>query len=168
MVYPSNSDNSNTSLDLLVREDDTWSNTSWDFSLPTRCLQNTRFIGLWPCLQQWYSARHRKYLSWIVITLALGSLLWGFNVTVIAGAMLFVDDYFQLSTLWHEIIVSVTVAGAAVGAVSAGALSDILGRRKMLLISAVLYGVSAVVMGVAFSQLFLVIGRILVGLAIGE
>lgn len=167
MIYPTanDSDNSNTSFDLLVRENDTR-----DISVPTRGPQlgAACYTNLWSCLRRCYGTRQQKYLSWIVITLALGSLLWGFNVTVIAGAMLFVDDYFHLSALWHEIIVSVTIAGAAVGAVAAGALSDKWGRRKVLMVSAVLYGVGAVVLAAAFSQLFLVLGRILVGLAIGK
>ena len=166
MTYPtpSDSDNSNTSLDLLVRGNDP------DTNLPTGApqLETTHFTGICYRLRQCYVTRQQKYLSWVVITLALGSLLWGFNVTVISGAILFFGDYFHLSVLWHGIIVSVTIAGAAIGAVTAGALGDKLGRRRVLLISAVLYGVGAVVLAVAFSEVFLVIGRTLVGLGIGE
>lgn len=109
-----------------------------------------------------------RWIGAVVIASALGGILWGFYLSVIAGAMLFIDDYFHLSALWHEVIVSVTIAGASIGAVTAGALSDKLGRRKVLMISAVLYGVGGVVMAVAFSQTFLVIGRTLVGLAMGK
>ena len=170
MTYPtpSDSDNSNTSLDLLVRGNDP------DTNLPTGApqletrLETTHFTGICYRLRQCYVTRQQKYLSWVVITLALGSLLWGFNITVISGAVLFFDDYFHLNVLWHGIIVSVTIAGAAIGAVTAGAVGDKLGRRRVLLISAVLYGVGAVVLAVAFSEIFLVIGRTLVGLGIGE
>ena len=109
-----------------------------------------------------------KWIGGVVIASALGAISWGFYLSVISGAMLFVDDYFELSALWHEIIVSVTIAGAAVGAVVAGALNEKLGRRKVLMISAVLYGIGAAVMAAAFSQVFLVIGRSLVGLGMGE
>ena len=109
-----------------------------------------------------------KWIGGVVVVSALGGISWGFYLSVIAGAMLFVDDYFHLSALWHEIIVSVTIAGAAVGAVTAGALSDKLGRRKVLMISAVLYGMGGAVMAAAFSQVFLVIGRTFVGLAMGK
>jgi len=166
MIDSSSSDNSANSLDLLVREDNT-ENAAGDSTprfLPTCGSRTNRLIILW----QSYGTRQQRYLTWIVVTLALGSLLWGFNITVIAGAMLFIDDYFHLRALWHEIIVSVTIGGAAIGAVTAGALSDKLGRRIVLMISAVLYGMGAVVMALAFSQLFLVIGRTVVGLAIGE
>ena len=169
MTYPtpSDSDNSNTSLDLLVRGNDTRDTNP---NLPTGApqLETTHFTRICYRLRQCYVTRQQKYLSWVVITLALGSLLWGFNITVISGAILFVDDNFHLSVLWHGIIVSVTIAGAAIGAVTAGAVGDKLGRRRVLMISAVLYGVGAVVLAVAFSEVFLVIGRTLVGLGIGE
>ena len=113
-------------------------------------------------------AKHpRKYLSGVVATSALGSFLWGYNVSVIAGAMLFVDDHFHLSVLWHEIIVSGAIAGAAVGAITAGVLNDKLGRWKVLMISAVLHGMGSVILGLPFFKVFLVIGRITVGLATG-
>ena len=64
--------------------------------------------------------RKHLCLSGIVVATTLGSLMWGFHFSVIAGAMLFVDDYFHLSTVWHEVIVSVTIAGAAIGAATAG------------------------------------------------
>lgn len=117
---------------------------------------------------QWFSGMGKRLLlSGIVAATTLGSFMWGFHFSVIAGAMLFVDDYFHLSALWHEVIVSLTIAGATIGAATAGELSDKLGRRKALMISAVLYAVGAVVMGMAFSHIFLVIGRTVVGLAIG-
>jgi len=109
-----------------------------------------------------------KWIGGVVLLSALGNMLWGFYLSVIAGAMLFIDDYFHLSVLWHEIIVSVTIAGAAIGAVTAGALTDKLGRRKVLMISAVLYGAGGASMAVALSRAFLVIGRTVVGLAIGK
>ena len=109
-----------------------------------------------------------KWIGGVVVASGLGGISWGFYLSVIAGAMLFVDDYFHLSALWHEIIVSVTIAGAAVGAVTAGAMSDKLGRRKVLMISAALFGIGGAVMAAAFSQVFLVIGRTFVGLAMGE
>lgn len=109
-----------------------------------------------------------RCIGGVVIVSALGGISWGFYLSVIAGAMLFIDDYFHLSALWHEIIVSVTIAGAAIGAAGAGSLSDRFGRRKVLMISALLFGVGGAVMAVAFSQVFLVIGRTIVGLSMGK
>ena len=109
-----------------------------------------------------------KWIGGVVLVSALGGISWGFSLSVIAGAMLFIDDYLDLTALWHETIVSVTIAGAAIGSVTAGTISDVLGRRKVLMISSVLCGIGSAVMTAAFSQVFLVIGRTIVGVAIGE
>ena len=81
--------------------------------------------------------------------------------------MLLIDDHFNLSVLWHEAIVSVLVGGATVGAAIAGTLNDKFGRWKVMMLSAILHVVAAVVMALAFSEIFLVIGRTIAGLAIG-
>ena len=81
--------------------------------------------------------------------------------------MLFIDDHFNLSVLWHEAIVSLLVGGATVGAAIAGTLNDKFGRWKVMMLSAILNIVAAVVMAFAFSEVFLVIGRTIAGLALG-
>ena len=80
--------------------------------------------------------------------------MWGYNFSIVAGAMLLIDDHFNLSVLWHETIVSVLVAGATLGTIMAGTLSDKFGRWKVM-------------MTLAFSVIPLMIGRIIAGLAIG-
>ena len=100
-------------------------------------------------------------------TSSLGSFLWGCNFSVIAGAMLLIDDYFNLNVLWHETIVSALVGGATVGAAIAGTLNDKFGRWKVMMLSATLHTIATVVMALAFSEIFLVIGRTIAGLAIG-
>jgi len=103
----------------------------------------------------------------IVAISALGSFLWGYNLSVIAGAMLIISDHFNLSVQWHGFVVSVMIAGAAVGAFTAGVLNDKLGRWMVMLLSAILFGVGAVVMGLAFSKVYLVVGRAVVGIGTG-
>ena len=109
----------------------------------------------------------RRYVNGIVAISSLGSFLWGYNFAIIGGAMLFIDDHFHLSVLWHEAIVSVLVGGATVGAAIAGTLNDKFGRWKVMMLSTILNIVAAVVMAFAFSEVFLVIGRTIAGLALG-
>ena len=111
--------------------------------------------------------RQRRYVNTIVAISSLGSFLWGYNFAIMGGAMLFIDDHFNLSVLWHEAIVSVLVGGATVGAAIAGTLNDKFGRWKVMMLSTVLNVVAGVVMAFAFSEVFLVIGRTIAGLAIG-
>ena len=121
---------------------------------------------LWRLLPCSTKTRQWRYVNGIVATSSLGSFLWGYSFSVVAGAMLLIDDHFNLSVLWHEAIVSVLVGGATVGAAIAGTLNDKFGRWKVML-SAILHVVAAVVMALAFSEVFLVIGRTITGLALG-
>ena len=113
------------------------------------------------------TTKQRRYIAGIVAISSLGSFLWGYSFSVVAGAMLLIDDHFNLSVLWHEAIVSVLVGGATVGAAIAGTLNDKFGRWKVMMLSAILHVVAAVVMALAFSEIFLVIGRTIAGFAIG-
>jgi MFS transporter, SP family, galactose:H+ symporter len=98
---------------------------------------------------------------------ALGGLLFGYDTGVISGALLFIRTQFALSTPQQGLVVSVVLVGAAVGALSGGHLADIFGRRLMLLVTAVIFVVGALVCAAAPSLIVLVIGRLIVGLGIG-
>ena len=120
--------------------------------------------------KRWLSSiktRQTKYIGAIVATTSLGSLLWGYHTSIVAGAMLLIDDHYDLSILWHEVIVSIFVGGATIGAAVAGWLSDKFGRWKMMMCTAVLYGVGAIIMATSFSKFCLVVGRGIAGLALG-
>jgi sugar porter (SP) family MFS transporter len=98
---------------------------------------------------------------------ALGGLLFGYDTGVISGAQLFLKDDFILSTFALEVIVSGVLVGAATGSLLGGRLADIYGRRRLLLITAVIFAVGAVVCAAATSPAILIVGRIIVGLGIG-
>jgi sugar porter (SP) family MFS transporter len=98
---------------------------------------------------------------------ALGGLLFGYDTGVISGALLFIRTQFGLSTSQQELVVSVVLIGAAVGALSGGRLADAFGRRFMLLITALIFVSGALVCAAAPSLIILVIGRLIVGLGIG-
>ena len=108
-----------------------------------------------------------KYIGAIVASTSLGCLLWGYHISIMAGAMLLIDDHYDLNVLWHEIIVSILLGGATIGAAIAGWLSDKFGRWKMMMCTAVLYGVAAIVLVTSFSKFCLVVGRAISGLALG-
>lgn len=98
---------------------------------------------------------------------ALGGLLFGYDTGVISGALIFIRAQFGLSTFQQELVVSVVLVGAAVGALSGGRLADIFGRRCMLLVTALIFVAGALVCAAAPSLIVLVIGRLIVGLGIG-
>src|SRR3984893_12286069 len=76
---------------------------------------------------------------------ALGGLLFGYDTGVISGALIFIRTQFGLTTFQQELVVSVVLVGATVGALSGGRLADIFGRRAMLLVTAAIFIAGAMV-----------------------
>jgi len=97
----------------------------------------------------------------------VGGLLFGYDTGVISGALIFIKKSFGLSTFEQGLVVSVVLVGAAVTAISGGSLSDRFGRRKMLLITSLIFIAGAVVCSAAGSIPVLIVGRVVVGAGIG-
>jgi MFS transporter, SP family, galactose:H+ symporter len=98
---------------------------------------------------------------------ALGGLLLGYDTGVVSGALPFIRQVMSLSPTLEGVIVAIALAGAAIGAAMAGTLSDRFGRRRVILSAGLLFIAGAVVSAVAQGVTVLLIGRFLVGLAIG-
>jgi len=109
----------------------------------------------------------RRFVFAAAAFAGLGGLLFGYDTGVISGAELFFKNDFSLSTFALEVIVSGVLAGAAVGALSGGRLADVFGRRPLLIATALIFAVGALVCAAASSPGILIFGRIVVGLGIG-
>ena len=99
---------------------------------------------------------------------AIGGCLFGYDTGIVSGAMIKVDRVFSLTHFWHELIVSVTLGAAIITAVLGGPLTDLLGRKIVLISSAVVFTAGAVLLSASGTKEVLLVGRIVVGLAIGE
>ena len=106
-------------------------------------------------------------LVFLAIVAALGGILFGYDTAVISGTTEVVKMQFGLTTGGEGWYVGCALIGSIIGVLVAGMLSDFLGRKKTMLISAVLFSISAI--GCAFSADFtqLVIYRMIGGLGIG-
>ena len=111
--------------------------------------------------------RGPKFVYLAAAIAALGGLLFGYDTGVISGAELFFKNDFTLSTFALEVIVSGVLAGAAVGALAGGRLADLFGRRKLLIVTAIIFAAGAILCALAMSAVTLIVGRIIVGLGIG-
>jgi MFS transporter, SP family, galactose:H+ symporter len=98
---------------------------------------------------------------------ALGGLLFGYDTGVISGAVIFIKNEFALSTFPQELVVSMVLAGATIGALSGGKLADRFGRRITLIGTSIIFVVGALVCAAAVNLSMLVGGRVIVGLGIG-
>ena len=108
-----------------------------------------------------------SYLIFLSVVAALGGFLFGYDTAVISGTIAQVSQLFQLDALQQGWYVGCALIGSIVGVLFAGILSDKLGRKLTMVISAVLFSTSA--LGCAISADFtqLVIYRIIGGVGIG-
>ncbi|MEH0875880.1 sugar porter family MFS transporter [Pectobacterium cacticida] len=109
----------------------------------------------------------RMMTFFVCFLAALAGLLFGLDIGVIAGALPFIADDFQISVHTQEWVVSSMMFGAAIGAVGSGWLSFRLGRKKSLMIGAILFVVGSLFSATALNVEILIISRILLGLAVG-
>lgn len=110
-----------------------------------------------------------KKISIITITLvaSLGGFLFGFDMAVVSGVLPFLQKQFELSAFQEGWFVSSALVGCIVGVAVSGELSDRIGRKKPLLISAVLFLLSAVGCAVMPSLSTITASRFIGGLGIG-
>src|SRR6185503_8351442 len=99
---------------------------------------------------------------------ALGGLLFGYDTGVISGAILFVTKDFGLSPFMQGAVVAALLLGAMVGAGFAGPLSDRMGRKRLIMIAAVVFTIGALGAAAAPSAWPLVAARFVIGLAVGS
>ncbi|MFX1478894.1 MAG: sugar porter family MFS transporter, partial [Promethearchaeota archaeon] len=103
----------------------------------------------------------------IAMVSGLSGMLFGYDTGVISGAILFIKDEFSLVPFMQELVVSAVLIGAIIGALIGGKLADRYGRRKMIIIAAIIFAGGAIGTALTQSIIFLIIGRIIVGIAIG-
>ena len=98
---------------------------------------------------------------------ALAGMMFGLDIGVISGATQFIQKEFGISDHTIEWIVSSMMFGAAVGAAGAGWMSASLGRKRSLILAAILFVAGSLLCGAAWSPQSLIAARIVLGLAIG-
>jgi len=103
----------------------------------------------------------------IAIVAALGGILFGYDTAVISGTTRIVADQFLLTELSKGWYVGCALIGSIIGVAVAGMLSDFLGRKKTMLISAIMFSISAIGCAVSADFTQLVIYRIIGGFGIG-
>jgi len=115
------------------------------------------------------SSTNKGLVAVIATIAATGGLLFGFDTGVISGAQNFLQDAngWGVSNSQLEWITTAVLVGAVLGAAFSGRITDIIGRKKVIIVTAVIFAIGAVGTGAAPSLPLLVTGRIVVGVAIG-
>ena len=107
------------------------------------------------------------YVIFMAVVAAIGGILFGYDTAVISGTTEMVKSQFGLSDAGEGWYVGCALIGSIAGVLCAGALSDYLGRKKTMLISAALFSISAIGCAICGSFDGLVVYRIIGGVGIG-
>lgn len=110
---------------------------------------------------------NKTYTIFISFIVALGGFLLGFDSAVISGAIGGITVYFDMSDWELGFSVGCVIFGAMAGNITAGPLSDRFGRKKVLIMTAILFTVSASWSAMATGYTEFVIARIIGGIGIG-
>jgi sugar porter (SP) family MFS transporter len=114
--------------------------------------------------------RHvRRHVAVSAAITALGGLLFGYDTGVVSGALLFLKkDFGGLSSFQQELVTSLLLVGAVLGALTGGRLADWIGRRLTVLITAAVFIVGVLLVAFTPSFPLLLVARIIIGLAVGS
>lgn len=113
------------------------------------------------------SGRQRIFIWWLTITASLGGLLFGYDTAVISGTLSMVKTQFGLNAALEGWYVSSALVGCIVGVSFAGWLSDRYGRKKVLLVAASLFSISAIGCALISSFSALATYRLIGGMGVG-
>lgn len=116
---------------------------------------------------QQHSDSHSAKVIGVTVAAAVGGFLFGFDSSVVNGAVDSIQGQFALSDFVVGFAVAVALLGCAVGAWFAGQLADKIGRKKVMMIGAVLFLASAFGAGLASNVALLMVWRVVGGLGIG-
>lgn len=112
---------------------------------------------------------NKGFIYFICLVSAMGGLLFGYDWVVIGGAKIFYEQFFDIAgdPGMQGLAMSIALAGCLIGALTAGMLADKLGRKPLLLLSALIFVLTAYGTG-AFSNFHLfLLARFCGGIAIG-
>jgi SP family arabinose:H+ symporter-like MFS transporter len=110
---------------------------------------------------------NKTYLWFICIVAAFGGLLFGYDTAVISGTIGLLRKQFELSTGMEGTLVSSVLLGAIIGCLVAGYLSDKFGRKKVLILSGLLFIIASLGCSIAPNVIYLIIIRMIGGIGVG-
>ncbi len=101
------------------------------------------------------------------ITAATVGVIYGYDISNIAGALLFVKEQFDLTTPQQELVTAAAAIGEIVGVLGGGVLANAIGRKRSMVLVAAGYAAFAALSAVSVSVPMLLVARLLLGVTIG-
>lgn len=110
---------------------------------------------------------HSLYAFRLAVIVSLGGFLFGFDASVISGAINFIGADFNLTDWQLGLVVGAPTLGGIIAGASSGPLSDRFGRKPILLLIAILYAISAAFSALAPDYFSISLARFIGGLGFG-
>lgn len=112
---------------------------------------------------------NRKFVYFICLVSAMGGLLFGYDWVVTGGAKPFYELYYQIdaSPSQQGLAMTIALVGCLIGAMLCGTLADRIGRKKLLVVSALIFFFSAIATGIADTFNTFLVARFFGGIGIG-
>ena len=111
----------------------------------------------------------RLFIVWISSVAAIGGFLFGFDTGVISGTLIFLQDAKGWALTDYQLggVTTAVLLGAVLGCLISGKVTDMLGRKKIIIITSVVFMCGALLSGSAPDVHFLIISRLFLGVGIG-
>ncbi|WP_058961956.1 sugar porter family MFS transporter [Type-E symbiont of Plautia stali] len=113
------------------------------------------------------STRTEPFVKVIAMIATLGGLLFGYDTGVISGALLFMGNDLHLTPFTTGLVTSSLLFGAAFGALASGHFAAAAGRRKIILVLAVIFAIGAIGTALAPDVEWMIFFRLVLGVAVG-
>eukprot|EP00268_Persea_americana_P002686 TRINITY_DN10835_c0_g2_i2.p1 TRINITY_DN10835_c0_g2~~TRINITY_DN10835_c0_g2_i2.p1 ORF type:complete len:529 (+),score=69.78 TRINITY_DN10835_c0_g2_i2:144-1730(+) len=111
--------------------------------------------------------RNKKFAFSCSILASMTSILLGYDIGVMSGAMLFIKDDLKLDDTKVEVLMGILGLYSLIGSAAAGRTSDWIGRRYTIVLAAAIFFIGALMMGFATNFAFLMVGRFVAGIGVG-
>ncbi|KAE8716754.1 Polyol transporter 5 [Hibiscus syriacus] len=111
--------------------------------------------------------KRNKYAFACAILASLTSILLGYDIGVMSGAIIYIQKDLKISDVQAEIVTGILNLYCLVGSCAAGRTSDWIGRRYTIIVAGAIFFVGALLMGFATNYAFLMVGRFVAGIGVG-
>ncbi|OMO58097.1 Sugar/inositol transporter [Corchorus olitorius] len=112
-------------------------------------------------------SRFNKFALAGAILASTNSILLGYDIGVMSGAVLYIQDNLKISSIQSEILVGSLNVCSLIGSLASGKTSDCIGRRFTIVLAAATFLIGATLMGLAPNFIFLMAGRVIAGIGVG-
>ncbi|RDY02924.1 putative polyol transporter 4, partial [Mucuna pruriens] len=109
----------------------------------------------------------KKYIFACAVFASLNSVLLGYDIGVMSGAIIFIQEDLKITEVEQEVLVGILSIISLLGSLAGGKTSDVIGRKWTIGLAAVIFQAGGVVMALAPSFQVLMIGRLMAGVGIG-